>query len=96
MFNSLTQKSNPPDPRQVIEAIGRWDHICILVDGMSIANDLGLTNAVPAKVVVHTEVWVKSASPGQPGITFRPTFASKLYWAGRLCGAFKHCIGCGT
>ena len=82
-FNSLTQKSNPPDPRQVIEAIARRDQIRVLVDGMTAANDLGLTNAVPAKIVVHTDARLKSVSLGQLGITFKPTAASKLYWAGR-------------
>lgn len=82
-FNSLTQKSNPPDPRQVIEAVARRDQIRILVDGMTAANDLGLTNAVPAKIVVHTDARLKSISLGQLEITFKPTAASKLYWAGR-------------
>jgi len=82
-FNSLTQKSNPPDPRQVIEAIARRDQIRVLVDGMTAANDLGLTNAVPAKIVVHADTRLKSVSLGQLGITFKPTAASKLYWAGR-------------
>lgn len=82
-FNTLTRKSNPPDPRQVIEAIARRDQIRVLVDGMTAANDLGLTNAVPAKIVVHTDARLKSVSLGQLGITFKPTAASKLYWAGR-------------
>ena len=82
-FNSLTQKYNPPDPRQVIEVIARRDQIRVLVDGMTAANDLGLTNAVPAKIVVHTDARLKSISLGQLRITFKPTAASKLYWAGR-------------
>ena len=82
-FNSLTQKSNPPDPRQVIEAIARRDQIRVLVDDLTAANDLGLTNAVPAKIIVHTDARLKSISLGQLGITFKPTAASKLYWAGR-------------
>ena len=78
-FNSLTQKSNPPDPRQVIEAIARRDQIRVLVDGMTAANDLGLTNVVPAKIVVHTDARLKSVSLGQLGIKFKLTAASKLY-----------------
>ena len=50
---------------------------------MTAANDLGLTNAVPAKIIVHTDARLKSVSLGQLGITFKPTAASKLYWAGR-------------
>ncbi|MCY4311474.1 MAG: DUF6088 family protein [Rhodospirillaceae bacterium] len=82
-FNTLKRKSNPSDPRQVIEAIARRDQIRVLVDGMTAANDLGLTNAVPAKIVVHTDARLKPVSLGQLGITFKPTAASKLYWAGR-------------
>jgi len=82
-LNSLTQKSSPPDPIHVIDAIVRRDQIRVLVDGMTAANDLGLTNAVPAKVVVHTDARLKSISLGQMEIIFKPTAASKLYWAGR-------------
>ena len=82
-FNDLSKKSNPPDPRQVIEAIARRDQIRVLIDGMTAANDLGLTNAVPAKIIVHTDARLKSVSLGQLRITFKPTAASKLYWAGR-------------
>lgn len=82
-FNSLTKKNNPPDPRQVIEAVARRDQIRVLVDGLTAANDLGLTNAVPAKIIVHTDARSKSISLGQLEITFKPTAASKLYWAGR-------------
>lgn len=82
-LNSLTKKANPPDPRHVIDAIARRDQIRVLVDGMTAANDLGLTNAVPAKIVVHTDARLKSIALGQLEITFKPTAASKLYWAGR-------------
>lgn len=82
-FNSLLKAPNPPDPRQVIEAIARRDQIRILVDGMTAANDLGLTTAVPAKIVVHTDSRLKTVRLGNLDITFRPAAASKLYWAGR-------------
>ena len=48
-LNRLTQKNSPPDPREVIDTIARRDQIRVLVDGMTAANDLGLTNTVPAK-----------------------------------------------
>ena len=82
-FNSLTQECNPPDPQRVVEAIARRDQIRVLMDGMTAANDLGLTNAVPAQVVVHTDSRPRSMSLGQMRIVFKPTAASKLYWAGR-------------
>lgn len=82
-FNKLTQKPNPPDPRSVIDAVGRRDQTRMLVDGMTAANDLGLTDAVPAKIVVHTDTRRRAVKLGNVTITFRPTAASKLFWAGR-------------
>jgi hypothetical protein len=81
--NSLTQQASPPDPREVIDAVTRRDQIRVLVDGMTAANDLGLTNAVPAKIVVHTDARLKTIRLGNLDIIFKPTAASKLYWAGR-------------
>lgn len=81
--NSLTQKNNPPNPRMVIDAIARRDQIRILVDGLTAANDLGLSNAVPAKIIVHTDARLKPISLGQLDIIFKPTAPSKLFWAGR-------------
>lgn len=82
-FNKLTQKPNPPDPRSVIDAVGRRDQTRMLVDGMTAANDLGLTDAVPAKIVVHTDARRRAIKLGNVTIIFRPTAASKLFWAGR-------------
>jgi hypothetical protein len=82
-FNKLTQKPNPPDPRSVIDAVGRRDQTRMLVDGMTAANDLGLTDAVPAKIMVHTDARRRAIKLGNVTITFRPTAASKLFWAGR-------------
>ncbi|MDP9424298.1 MAG: DUF6088 family protein [Pseudomonadota bacterium] len=82
-LNRLTGQSNPPDPRQVIDAVARRNQIRVLVDGMTAANDLGLTNAVPAKIVVHTDARLRPIHLGKLTISFKPTAASKLYWAGR-------------
>ncbi|VFU10182.1 conserved protein of unknown function [Methylocella tundrae] len=82
-FNKLTQKPNPPDPRSVIDAVARRDQTRMLVDGMTAANDLGLTDAVPAKIVVHTDARRRAIKLGNVTITFRPTAPSKLFWAGR-------------
>ena len=82
-FNSLTQQQSAPNPRAVIDAVARRDQIRVLVDGMTAANDLGFTNAVPAKIVVHSEARPKSIKLGNLAITFKQTAASKLHWAGR-------------
>ena len=82
-INSLTRQPTAPDPREVIDAIARRDQIRVLVDGMTAANDLGLTNAVPSKIVVHTDARLRSVRLGNMIIAFKPAAASKLFWAGR-------------
>jgi hypothetical protein len=82
-LNRLTRQNDTPNPRQVIDAVTRRNQIRVLVDGMTAANDLGLTNAVPAKIVVHTDARLRPIHLGKMTITFKPTAASKLYWAGR-------------
>lgn len=53
-----------------------------MVDGMTAANDIGLTNAVPANITVHVDARLRPITLGSQTIHFRPTAASKLYWAG--------------
>lgn len=81
--NKLTGQLNPPDPRAVIDAVARRDQIRVLVDGLTAANDLGLTNAVPARIIVHADARLKPIRLGKMEIQFKPTAASKLFWAGR-------------
>ena len=82
-INRLTGKPAAPDYRAVIDTIARRDQARILVDGMTAANDLGLSEAVPGRVVVHSDARLKPLRLGNLTITFRLTAASKLYWAGR-------------
>lgn len=81
--NSLTGKLTNPDPRAVIDALSRRDQTRMLIDGISAANDLGLTDAVPARIVVHTDARLKSFELGNLMIDFRRTASRKLYWASR-------------
>lgn len=79
----LTNRPMTPDYRQVIDALARRDQVRMLVDGLTAANDLGLTNAVPARVVIHTDARRRSIRLGTLTIEFKLTAPSKLYWAGR-------------
>lgn len=45
---------------------------------MTVANDVGLTNAVPAKIVMHGEAWPESIKLGNLAIAFKMTAASEL------------------
>jgi hypothetical protein len=81
--NALTGKPTVPDYRSVIDAVGRRDQVRVLVDGMTAANDLGLTNAVPGQVIVHTDGRLRSIQLDRLTLQFKLTAPSKLYWAGR-------------
>lgn len=82
-LNRLTGKLTNPDPKRVIDALARRDQTRMLVDGITAANDLGLSDAVPAKIVVHTDARLRSLKLGDQTLSFKPTAPSRLYWAGR-------------
>jgi hypothetical protein len=82
-LNSLTKRSTTPDYRAVTEAIARRDQLRLLVDGMTAANDLGLTDAVPARVTIHTDTRRRAVQVDKLIIEFKQTAPSRLYWAGR-------------
>jgi hypothetical protein len=81
--NKLTGKPTNPDPRRIIDTLARRDQARMLVDGLTAANDLGLSDAVPARIAVHTDARLRPIKLGAQTITFRPTAPSRLYWAGR-------------
>jgi Family of unknown function (DUF6088) len=82
-LNRLTKRSTTPDYRAVVEAIARRDQLRLLVDGMTAANDLGLTDAVPARVTIHTDARRRAIKLDKLNIEFKQTAPSRLYWAGR-------------
>ena len=82
-LNRLTKRPTTPDYRAVVEAIARRDQLRLLVDGMTAANDLGLTDAVPARVTIHTDARRRTIQLDKLTIDFKQTAPSRLYWAGR-------------
>lgn len=82
-LNTLTKRPTTPDYRAVVEAIARRDRLRLLVDGMTAANDLGFTDAVPSRVTIHTDARRRSIRLDNLVIEFRHTAPSRLYWAGR-------------
>jgi hypothetical protein len=81
--NSLTGQDTVPDYRAVITAVSRRDQARVVVDGMTAANDLGLTTAVPARIEVLVDARLKPIRLGKQEIRFKPAAPSRLYWAGR-------------
>lgn len=82
-INKLSSKQTVPDYRAVIDAVTRRDHVRWIVDGMTAANTLGLTNAVPAKIEVFVDARLKSIMLGQQKIIFKQAAPSRLHWASR-------------
>lgn len=82
-INRLTKRPTTPDYRAIIDALARRDQLRVLVDGMTAANDLGLTDAVPARVTIHTDARRRSIQLDNLLIEFKVTAPSRLYWAGR-------------
>ena len=82
-LNKLTKAPAAPSTQGVVDAIARRDQARLLVDGMTAANDLGLTTAVPAQVVVLTDARLKPVQLGAQLIRFKQAAPSRLYWAGR-------------
>ncbi len=82
-INSLTKRPSAPDYRAVVDALARRDQTRLLVDGMTAANDLGLTDGVPAKVTLYTDTRRRSIQLDKLVIEFKLAAPSRLYWAGR-------------
>jgi hypothetical protein len=81
--NGLTGRPAIADYRAVIDAIARRDHIRVLIDGMTAANDLGLITAVPAKITAFVETRLRPIHLGNQEIRFRTASPSRLFWADR-------------
>jgi hypothetical protein len=91
-INSLTGKPTAPDPNDVIDALTRKGRVRILVDGITAANDLGLTDAVPARVEVLTDGRLRPIKLGNLTLDFHYAAPSRLYWAGRPAMRFVQAL----
>jgi hypothetical protein len=80
--NRLTGKPTTPDVRAIVDAVARRDQTRVVVDGLTAANDLGLTTAVPARITVLTDARLRPIQVGNQRIVFKTVAPSRLYWAG--------------
>lgn len=81
-INQLTGKPTYPDYREVVDALARRDKARMVVDGLTAANDLGLTDAVPARALVLTDARLSPIKLGNLTISFQRVSPNRLYWAG--------------
>lgn len=94
-ISRLTGKMVFPPRSSFIDAIARRDKLRILVDGMTAANDIGLTTAIPARTTIHADTYPRTieieANAGDPKATkpviytldFKRISAKTAFWAGR-------------
>jgi hypothetical protein len=90
--NRLTGKSTYPNPRDVIDALARKGKVRVVVDGLTAANDLGLTDAVPARIAVLTDGRLRPITLGNITLDFQAAAPSRLYWAGRPAMRFVQAL----
>jgi hypothetical protein len=90
--NRLTGKPTYPNPRDVIDALARKGKVRVVVDGLTAANDLGLTDAVPARISVLTDGRMRPITLGNLTLDFQAAAPSRLYWAGRPAMRFVQAL----
>ena len=90
--NRLTGKPTYPNPRDVIDALARKGKVRVVVDGLTAANDLGLTNAVPARIGVLTDGRLRPITLGNLTLDFQAAAPSRLYWAGHPAMRFVQAL----
>ena len=81
--NSLTARPTVPDYRAIVRAVARRDKVRFVVNGVTAANELGLTTAVPTHIEVIVDARLKPIRLGNQQILFKLAAPSRLYWAGR-------------
>jgi hypothetical protein len=90
--NRLTGKPTHPNPSDVIDALARKGKVRVVVDGLTAANDLGLTDAVPAHIGVLTDGRMRPITLGNLTLDFKAAAPSRLYWAGRPAMRFVQAL----
>lgn len=93
--SALTGKMVFPPRSSFIDAIARRDKLRVLVDGMTAANDLGLTTATPARSILYADTYprtieivanagdLKATTPVIYTLDFKRISAKSAFWAGR-------------
>lgn len=82
-ISNVLNRPAPVDLDAVIAALARRDGVRIMPDGLVAANQLGLTNAVPAKVSYVTDGHSRTLKIDGRTVRFRHAGPSVMQWAGR-------------
>ena len=84
--SGVLKRVAPADMDAIVAAIARRDGVRMMQDGLAAANQLGLTNAVPAKAVFVTDGSSRSVRIDGRTIQFRHAAAGTMQWSGRPAG----------
>ena len=82
-ISNVLKRHAPVDLDAAIAALARRDGVRIMPDGLVAANQLGLTNAVPAKVSFVTDGHSRSLKIDGRTVRFRHAGPSVMQWAGK-------------
>ena len=82
-FSKVLKRTVLVDLEAAIAALARRDGIRIMPDGLVAANQLGLTNAVPAKVSFVTDGHSRTLKIDGRTVRFRHAGPSVMRWAGK-------------
>ena len=82
-FSNILKRPAPVDLDAAIAALARRDGVRIMPDGLVAANQLGLTNAVPAKVSFVTDGHSRTVKIDGRTVQFRHAGPNVMQWAGR-------------
>lgn len=82
-FSSLLNRPAPADIDVAVAALARRDGVRIMPDGMLSANQLGITNAVPAKASYITDGSSRVLRVDGRTIHFRHASPRVMKWSGR-------------
>lgn len=82
-MSTVLKRPAPVDLDAAIKALARRDGVRVLPEGLVAANQLGLTNAVPAKVSYLTDGYTRTLNIDGRTVRFRHAGPSVMQWAGK-------------
>ena len=82
-MSDVLKRPAPVDLNAAIAALARRDGVRIMPDGLAAANQLGLTNALPAKASYVTDGSSRTIKIDGRTVRFRHAGPSVMQWAGK-------------
>ena len=82
-MSGVLHRPAPVDMDSAVAALARRDSVRIMPDGIAAANQLGLTNAVPAKASYVTDGATRNVKIGNRTVRLRHAGPSVMAWAGK-------------